>query len=84
MDLQRRYDPKILETGILSDHFDIEISVGEEPNTKTFHLNSSILQHQSNYFYRALSTHWIKVENNNIKKFQKPNISVEVFDIIVK
>ncbi|RIA90995.1 BTB/POZ protein [Glomus cerebriforme] len=77
--LLREYH-KILETG---EFYDIEIVVGEEPNTKTFHLHSFVLKICSPYFRTALSSNWIKTENNIIK-FKKPNINVEVFEILIK
>ncbi|GBB86640.1 hypothetical protein RclHR1_13000002 [Rhizophagus clarus] len=71
---------KILET---EEFYDTEILVGEQPSTKTFRLHSFVLKVCSPYFRTALSSNWIKVENNIIK-FKKPNISVKVFDILTK
>ena len=79
MDLSKYY-AKLLETGEL---YDTEILVGKEPKTKIYHLHSLILKVCSPYFRTAFSSDWVKIENN-IVKFQKQNISVEVFDIIVK
>ncbi|GBC09491.1 hypothetical protein RclHR1_08900005 [Rhizophagus clarus] len=70
----------LLESGEFSD---TEILVGEEPNTKTFKTHSLILKTRSNYFRTAFSSSWIKTENNIIT-LHKPNISVEVFDILIK
>ncbi len=78
-DLSKEY-LKFLETGEFSD---TEILVGKEPNTKIFRLHSLVLKIRSPYFQTALSSDWIKIENNIIK-FQKPNISIEVFDIIIR
>jgi hypothetical protein len=77
--LLREYT-KILETG---EFYDTEILVGEQPNTKIFRLHSFVLKVCSPYFRTALSSSWIKIENNIIK-FRKPNISVKVFDILTK
>ncbi|RGB28187.1 hypothetical protein C1646_819282 [Rhizophagus diaphanus] len=71
---------KALET---SELYDTEIVVGEKPNTKTFRLHSLLLKFHSLYFRTALSNNWIKIEDKIIK-LEKPNISVEVFDIITK
>src|SRR5947207_551553 len=71
---------KILETG---EFYDTEILVGEAPNNKIFRLHSFVLKVCSPYFRTAFSSNWVKVENN-ITKFQKPNISVKVFEILVK
>ena len=71
---------KILENGEFSD---TEILVGEEPNTKIFRLHSLILKVNSSYFRTAFSENWVKIENNIIK-FEKTNISVEIFEILIK
>ncbi|CAI2191214.1 19167_t:CDS:2, partial [Funneliformis geosporum] len=70
----------ILESG---EFYDIELLVGEDSNTKVFKAHSLILKIRSPYFRIALSNDWLKKENDVIK-FQKPNISVEVFGIILK
>ncbi|PKY55472.1 hypothetical protein RhiirA4_474957 [Rhizophagus irregularis] len=70
---------KILKTG---EFFDVEILVGEKANTKIFRLHSLVLKVCSPYFRSAFSNNWVKVENNIIK-FQKPNISVKVFEILI-
>ena len=68
---------KFLETGEFSD---TEILVGKEPNTKIFRLHSLILKMRSPYFRTTLLNDW----TNDIIKFQKQNISIEVFDIIIR
>lgn len=65
-----------------SELFDTEILVGKGLNSKIFRLHSFILKDISPYFRTALSIK--KVDSNNIIKLKKPNISVEVFDIIIK
>ncbi|EXX74421.1 hypothetical protein RirG_051290 [Rhizophagus irregularis DAOM 197198w] len=70
----------LLETGELSD---TEILIGEEPDTKIFKVHSLILKTRSKYFRTAFSNNWIKTENNTIT-LHKPNISAEVFDILIK
>ena len=79
MDLSKEYT-KLLESGEL---YDTEILVGKEPKTKIYRLHSLILKVRSPYFRTAFTSDWVKIENN-IVKFQKQNISVEVFDIIIK
>ena len=71
---------KILESGEFSD---TEILVGEEPNTKVFKAHSLILKTRSPFFRTAFSSNWLRTENNVIT-LQKPNISVEIFDILIK
>jgi hypothetical protein len=71
----------LLESG---EFYDTEILVGKEPEeTKTFKLHSLILKIRSPYFRTAFSDNWIRRENNIIK-LEKPNISVKVFDILIK
>ncbi|CAB4440791.1 unnamed protein product [Rhizophagus irregularis] len=65
---------KILETGELSD---IEITVGKEPNTKTYRLHSFILKVCSPYFRELLS-------KKPLVKIEAKNISVKAFGILIK
>ncbi|KAG9301466.1 hypothetical protein G9A89_018138 [Geosiphon pyriformis] len=62
---------------------DVRIIVGEAPNIRTFHAHSQILAARSPYFAVALSGNWIKRENNTII-FNKPNISPNIFEIILR
>ncbi|KAG9307825.1 hypothetical protein G9A89_023390 [Geosiphon pyriformis] len=61
---------------------DISIIVGEAPNIRTFHAHSQILAARSPYFAVALSSNWVKRENNTII-FAKPNILPNIFEIIL-
>jgi hypothetical protein len=69
---------KILESGELSD---MEILIGEEPDTKAFHLHSFVLKVHSMQFYTALTKNRVKAENDIIE-YRK--ISVKVFEILIK
>ncbi|KAG9292510.1 hypothetical protein G9A89_001583 [Geosiphon pyriformis] len=62
---------------------DVRIIVGEAPDIRTFHAHSQILAARSPYFTVALSGNWIKREDNAII-FAKPNISPEIFEIILR
>ncbi|CAB4441138.1 unnamed protein product [Rhizophagus irregularis] len=62
--------------------YDMIIYVGNEPSIRTFHAHSEILRNQSSYFLAALSSRWIQRENGMII-FRKPNISPEVFEVIL-
>ncbi|RIA79816.1 hypothetical protein C1645_839869 [Glomus cerebriforme] len=62
--------------------YDMIIYVGKEPSIRTFHAHSDILRDQSSYFLAALSSRWIQRENGLIV-FRKPNISPEVFEVIL-
>ena len=63
--------------------YDMIIYVGNEPSVRTFHAHSDILRDQSSYFLAALSSRWIQREKGMIV-FRKPNISPEVFEVILK
>ncbi|KAG9288961.1 hypothetical protein G9A89_019583 [Geosiphon pyriformis] len=62
---------------------DVRIVIGEAPNIRTFHAHSQILAARSPYFAVALSSDWVKRENNTII-FNKPNISPNIFEIILR
>ena len=62
---------------------DVIIQVGENQDMKKFRAHSVILRARSPYFKSALSTNWIKTENNMIV-FNKSNITPTVFDMILK
>ncbi|KAG9306458.1 hypothetical protein G9A89_003568 [Geosiphon pyriformis] len=62
---------------------DVRIIVGDGLNTKTFHGHSPILAARSSYFAVALSSNWVKRENNTII-FSKPNISPQMFEVILR
>ncbi|KAG9288944.1 hypothetical protein G9A89_019569 [Geosiphon pyriformis] len=71
---------KILEQ---DDAHDVIIYAGEEPSIKEYKAHSLILCARSHYFSTALSADWAKKEDG-IFVFKKPNISPEVFEIILK
>ena len=66
-----------------ADDFNVVIQVGEKQDTKEFRAHSVILRARSPYFKRALSTDWTTRENNMIV-FNKPNISPNVFNMILR
>ncbi|GBB96499.1 hypothetical protein RclHR1_02770001 [Rhizophagus clarus] len=78
-DLSNDYE-KILESGF---GYDVIIYVGEEPSIKEFHLHSSILCYRSQYFYAAFSNEWAE-KNDGKFIFRKPNISPQLFNIILR
>ncbi|CAB5191526.1 unnamed protein product [Rhizophagus irregularis] len=71
----------LLEEGV--DH-NVIIQAGEEPNTKSFRAHSGILRARCPYFRTALSETWVKPQEDGVIIFKKPNISAEIFDIILK
>ncbi|CAI2168599.1 20060_t:CDS:2 [Funneliformis geosporum] len=77
--LHSEYD-ELLNSNEFSD---TEILIGEEPDTKVYKAHSLILKIRSPYFRTALSEDSKRIENNVIK-LQISDISVEVFDILIK
>ncbi len=66
-----------------ADDCNVIIEVGDFPNTKEFRAHSLILRARSPYFNRAFSQNWI-TERNNIIRFNKPNFSPIVFEMIIR
>ncbi|POG71337.1 BTB/POZ protein [Rhizophagus irregularis DAOM 181602=DAOM 197198] len=62
--------------------YDFLITIGEEPDIKTFKVHSAILCARCPYFQVALSNNWIKKENDKFT-FTKPNIFPKTFNVIL-
>jgi hypothetical protein len=70
---------------ILNDeeYYDVTIEVGNDPYIKIFHAHMVILHYRSNYLRRILSTN--KKENKGtLVHIKLPNISPEIFQIILR
>lgn len=65
------------------DDYDVLLEVGGRNDKKTFKAHSLILKTRSPYFKAALSSNWVKKENDKII-FAKPNITPIVFKKILK
>ncbi|RIB25319.1 hypothetical protein C2G38_501797 [Gigaspora rosea] len=63
--------------------YDVDLGIGEEPHMKIFKAHSIILRARCSYFKAALSTEWTK-KDGEMFVFKKPNISHNVFDVILK
>jgi hypothetical protein len=63
-----------------NDEYNVIIRVG---NHHEFKAHSLILRVRSPYFYAALSSNWARSQNNVIR-FEKPNISPDVFESILQ
>src|SRR5690349_19866518 len=61
-----------------SDDYDLQVTVGEGPSSKTFEAHSVILRARSPYFKTALSPTWAKKHGEKMV-FAKPNIVPAVF-----
>jgi hypothetical protein len=66
-----------------SEYYDITIEVGEDPYVKIFRAHMNILCYRSSYLRRTLVSN--KKNNDNVLVHIKlPNISPEIFEIILK
>ena len=65
------------------EYYDVTIEVGEDPNVKIFRAHRNILCYRSPYLRRALAS---SKKNNEriIAHIKLPNISPEIFQIILK
>ena len=70
---------KLYETEI---GYDVIIHAGEEPNVKEIHAHSNILCIRSQYFRSAFSNESEKRDGKFI--FRKPNISPQLFNVILR
>ncbi|RHZ71572.1 hypothetical protein Glove_256g119 [Diversispora epigaea] len=71
---------QLFESGV---NYDITIEVGEEaPLTNIYKVHSIILQSRSSYFKNKFDE--ITFKDNHVKVLKLPNISVKVFDVVIK
>ncbi|RIB22192.1 hypothetical protein C2G38_2243468 [Gigaspora rosea] len=64
------------------NEYNVIIEVGQAPNIQTFKVHSIILNSRCLYFKDKLDA--ITYNDNNVKIIKQDNISIEVFNIIVK
>ncbi|EXX74895.1 uncharacterized protein OCT59_025307 [Rhizophagus irregularis] len=64
------------------EYYDITIEVGEDPNVKIFRAHMNILCYRSPYLRRVLASN--KKEDNILSHIRLPNISPEIFQIILE
>ncbi|RIB15928.1 hypothetical protein C2G38_1550216 [Gigaspora rosea] len=65
-----------------SNEYNVIIEVGQGPDIQAFKVHSIILNSRCLYFKDKLDA--ITYNNNNVKIIKQPNISIEVFNIIIK
>jgi hypothetical protein len=65
------------------EYYDITIEVGEDPNVKIFRAHKIILYYRSPFLRRTLSSNK-KNDNGVLAHIKLPNISPEIFMIILK
>ena len=65
------------------EYYDITIEVGEDPNVKIFRAHMNILFYRSPYLRRILTSNK-KNDDGVISHIKLPNISPEIFQIILE
>jgi hypothetical protein len=65
------------------EYYDVTIEVGEDPNVKIFRAHMAILCYRSPFLRRALASKK-KNDNNILAHIGLPNISPEIFQIILR
>ena len=71
---------KLFDTGI---GYDVIIYAGDDQNVKEIRAHSSLLCVRSQYFRSAFSNEWAEKRDGKFI-FNKPNISPQLFDIILR
>ena len=66
-----------------NEHYDVTIEVGEDPNVKIFRAHMIILCYRSPFLRRTLASNK-KNDNGVLAHIKLPNISPEIFQIILK
>ena len=66
------------------EFYDITIEVGEDPNVKIFHAHMLILCYRSPFLRRTLSSNKKNINNDILAHIKLPNISPEIFHIILR
>ncbi|RIA93820.1 hypothetical protein C1645_873866 [Glomus cerebriforme] len=72
---------KLLET--VDEDYNVIIYVGENENVKEIHAHSNILRIRSQYFCTAFSKEWSEKRDGKFI-FRKPNISPQLFEMILR
>lgn len=64
-------------------NYDVIIHAGEEPNVVEIPTHSLILCARSPYFRTALSSNWAR-KKGGVITFKKPNISADIFNVVLQ
>ena len=65
------------------EYYDVTIEVGTDPNVKIFRAHMIILCYRSPFLRRTLASN-IKNNDGNLAHLQLPNLSPEIFQIVLK
>ena len=68
---------------IQNEQRDVRIEVGEGEDTRTFMVHSKVLMHKAEYFEKAFSNPWVRIEDG-VKVFKKKFIPPVAFEVIIE
>jgi hypothetical protein len=66
------------------EYYDVKIEVGKDPDVKILRAHMNILCYRSPYLRRVLATNKTNDNDNILVHIKLPNISPEIFQIILK
>src|SRR5947209_6673501 len=66
------------------EYCDVIIKAGEDSDAKELRAHSFVLRTRCSYFKRALSSDWEEKDDDGNYIFKKPNVSPEIFQIILR
>jgi hypothetical protein len=81
--LLQKLSQNLLEILDDDEYCDITIEVGKDPYVKIFRAHMNILNYRSPYLRRILSTNK-KTNDGTLVQIKLPNISPEIFQIILR
>ncbi|CAG8543091.1 552_t:CDS:2 [Paraglomus occultum] len=67
---------------IKNEQRDVRIEVGEGEDTRTFMVHSKVLMGKAEYFEKAFSNRWVRIEDG-VKVFKKKFITPAAFEVII-
>ena len=68
---------------VQNEQRDVRIEVGEGENARTFMVHSMVLMHKAEYFEKAFSNPWVRIEDG-VKVFKKKFIPPVAFEVIIE
>jgi len=68
---------------VQNEQRDVRIEVGEGENARTFMVHSMVLMHKAEYFEKAFSNPWVRIEDG-VKVFKKGFIPPAAFEVIIE
>ena len=73
-----------IETLKDDEYYDVTIEVGKDPDVKIFRTHMIILRYRSPFLRRTLTSNKKNNTNSDLTYIKLPNISPEIFQVILK